>query len=91
MRIERQPGVGLPDRYLDSASLGTLSEIEYCEQPVVRWDLAGLKKVREVSPIPIAADEALFGSTTMPSLLPARGPVIISTSSLPNQAGSRMP
>ena len=34
--------------------------IEYCEQPVVRWDLAGLKKVRKMSPIPIAADEALF-------------------------------
>ena len=35
-------------------------QIEYCEQPVARWNLAGLKRVRDASPIPIAADEALF-------------------------------
>ncbi|HNS50899.1 MAG TPA: dipeptide epimerase [Anaerolineae bacterium] len=38
------------------ASLG----IEYCEQPVPRWDLDGLCRVRAASPIPIMADESLF-------------------------------
>lgn len=34
--------------------------IEYCEQPVPRWDLDGLCRVRAASPIPIMADESLF-------------------------------
>jgi o-succinylbenzoate synthase len=34
--------------------------IEYCEQPVARWDLEGLRRVRQASPIPIMADESLF-------------------------------
>jgi L-Ala-D/L-Glu epimerase len=35
-------------------------KIQYCEQPVLFSDIAGLKQVREESPIPIMADEALF-------------------------------
>jgi len=35
-------------------------KIQYCEQPVVFSDVAGLRRVREGSPIPIMADEALF-------------------------------
>ena len=35
-------------------------KVQLCEQPVVAWDFAGLRAVREVSPIPIMADEALF-------------------------------
>jgi L-alanine-DL-glutamate epimerase-like enolase superfamily enzyme len=34
--------------------------IEFCEQPVPYWDLIGLRHVRERSPIPIVADEAVF-------------------------------
>ncbi len=35
--------------------------IEFCEQPVLASDTAGLKAVRSESPIAIMADEALFG------------------------------
>lgn len=35
-------------------------EIEFCEQPVPAWDIKGLKKIRQLSPIPIMADESLF-------------------------------
>ncbi len=34
--------------------------IQFVEQPVVRTDLAGMKRVREESPIPVMADESLF-------------------------------
>jgi len=35
-------------------------KIQYVEQPVAAWDMAGLGAVRRQSPIPIMADEALF-------------------------------
>jgi L-alanine-DL-glutamate epimerase-like enolase superfamily enzyme len=35
--------------------------IQFCEQPVLASDTAGLKAVRSQSPITIMADEALFG------------------------------
>lgn len=34
--------------------------VEYCEQPLPRWDLDGLCRVRESCGIPIMADESLF-------------------------------
>ncbi|HOW86282.1 MAG TPA: dipeptide epimerase [Candidatus Aminicenantes bacterium] len=34
--------------------------IQFAEQPVVAWDLAGLKAVKDRSPVPIMADEACF-------------------------------
>jgi len=34
--------------------------IQYCEEPVRCWNNAGLRRVREHSPIPITADESLF-------------------------------
>ena len=36
------------------------SGIEYCEQPVARWDLANFRRLRERSTIPIMADESVF-------------------------------
>jgi len=36
--------------------------VQYCEQPVVAWDLASMRAVRQASPIPIMADESLFDS-----------------------------
>lgn len=36
--------------------------VEYCEQPIKRWDITGLKRVRQQSPVPIMADESLFDS-----------------------------
>ncbi len=35
-------------------------KIQYVEQPVAAWDIAGLRTVRQQSPIPVMADEALF-------------------------------
>lgn len=34
--------------------------LEYVEQPIPRWDIDGLAKVRANSPLPIMADEAVF-------------------------------
>ena len=35
-------------------------KLEYVEQPVPRWDLEGMAKVRANSPLPIMADESCF-------------------------------
>ncbi len=45
------------------AMLRALAEydIQVCEQPLPYWNEAGLKRVREHSPIPIMADESIFG------------------------------
>jgi muconate cycloisomerase len=34
--------------------------LEYVEQPTPRWDIEGMAKVRENSPLPIMADESVF-------------------------------
>ncbi len=44
-------------------AIATLNELEryniqYCEEPVPRWDFMRLRKVRKKSPIPIMADES---------------------------------
>lgn len=36
------------------------SRVQFVEQPVVAWDLTGLKSVKDESPIPVMADEACF-------------------------------
>jgi len=46
-------------------------KIQYCEQPVVLSDISGLRQVREESPIPIMADEALFFPTDAVKLIKA--------------------
>lgn len=35
-------------------------DIQYCEQPVRYWNEAAMRRLRQGSPIPIAADETLF-------------------------------
>ena len=45
--------------------------IEFCEQPVLASDTAGLKAVRSESPIAIMADEALFGPVDAINLIRA--------------------
>jgi L-Ala-D/L-Glu epimerase len=59
LRLDANQGWDCPTAI---AALRALSAcgVEYCEQPVPRWDLAGMKSVRAASPIPIAADESLF-------------------------------
>jgi L-alanine-DL-glutamate epimerase-like enolase superfamily enzyme len=34
--------------------------IDFCEEPVAHWNNQGLKRVRDMSPIPIMADESIF-------------------------------
>ena len=48
-----------------SAVLRTIGNwnIQYCEQPIKRHDIAGLRHIRRDSPIPIMADESLFDAT----------------------------
>ncbi|MFD2532434.1 o-succinylbenzoate synthase [Gracilimonas halophila] len=43
-------------------------DIEYCEQPVHKENIAGLKKVTEASPIKIAADESARNKTIISEL-----------------------
>lgn len=45
-----------------AATLGALEpfSIQYCEQPLPRWDRTGMRELRERTSIPIMADEALF-------------------------------
>ncbi|GAB3951604.1 dipeptide epimerase [Spirosoma harenae] len=40
-------------------AIGTLN-VQYCEQPIKRHDIAGLRQIRQSSTVPIMADESLF-------------------------------
>ncbi len=40
-------------------AIGSLN-VQYCEQPIRRDDIAGLRHLRQHSPVPIMADESLF-------------------------------
>ena len=48
-----------------SAVLRAISNynVQYCEQPIKRHDITGLRHLRQHSPIPIMADESLFDAT----------------------------
>ena len=37
--------------------------VQYCEQPIKRHDIAGLRQIRRNSSVPIMADESLFDAT----------------------------
>ena len=62
LRIDANQGWTVPQA---KDALERLAEfrIEFCEQPVLASDVAGLREVRRESPIPIMADEALFGAS----------------------------
>ena len=59
LRIDANQGWDVPTAVQVLREL-TAFDIEYCEQPVARWDVEGLCRVRAASRIPIMADEALF-------------------------------
>ncbi len=48
-----------------SAVLRAISDlnVEYCEQPIKRHDIAGLRQIRQHTTVPIMADESLFDAT----------------------------
>ena len=59
LRIDANQGWSVPQAIYALKSMEPY-KIQLVEQPVVAWDMAGLKAVRSESPIPIMADEALF-------------------------------
>jgi len=60
IRIDANQGWTVPQAVYALRKMEPLA-IEFCEQPVLASDTAGLKAVRSQSPIAIMADEALFG------------------------------
>ena len=60
IRIDANQGWTVPQAVYALRKMEPLG-IEFCEQPVLASDTAGLKAVRSQSPIAIMADEALFG------------------------------
>ena len=59
LRIDANQGWSVPNAIYALKSMEPF-KVQLVEQPVVAWDIAGLKIVRAESPIPIMADEALF-------------------------------
>ena len=60
IRIDANQGWTVPQAIYALRKMAPLA-IEFCEQPVLASDTAGLRAVRLQSPIAIMADEALFG------------------------------
>jgi L-alanine-DL-glutamate epimerase-like enolase superfamily enzyme len=60
LRIDANQGWTVPNAIYGLRKMAPL-KIQFCEQPVLASDVAGLKQVRAESPIAIMADEALFG------------------------------
>ncbi|TFG56239.1 MAG: dipeptide epimerase [Candidatus Aminicenantes bacterium] len=60
IRIDANQGWTVPQSVYALRKMEPLA-IEFCEQPVLASDTAGLRAVRLQSPIAIMADEALFG------------------------------
>jgi len=59
IRVDANQGYSVPQAIYTLRKLEPLG-VEFCEQPVVMTDTAGLKQVRLESFIPVMADEALF-------------------------------
>lgn len=59
LRIDANQGWTVEDAIRTLQALEPYN-IQHCEAPIRRWDIFGLKKVKEASPIPIMADESLF-------------------------------
>jgi L-alanine-DL-glutamate epimerase-like enolase superfamily enzyme len=59
LRIDANQGWDFPTAVTVLSRLQS-SGIEYCEQPLVRWDLENGRRLRERVSIPIMADESVF-------------------------------
>ena len=59
LRVDANQGWDFPTAVNVLRRLESLG-IEYCEQPVARWDLESLSRLRRQAPIPIMADESVF-------------------------------
>ncbi len=70
IRIDANQGWTVPQAIYALRKMAPLA-IEFCEQPVLASDTAGLRAVRLQSPIAIMADEALFGPSDAIKLIRA--------------------
>jgi L-alanine-DL-glutamate epimerase-like enolase superfamily enzyme len=59
LRIDANQGWDFPTAVAVLSRLQS-SGIEYCEQPLVRWDLESFRRLRERVSIPLMADETVF-------------------------------
>lgn len=59
LRIDANQGWTVPQAIYALRKMERLN-VQFVEQPVIAWDVAGLKTVRNESPIPVCADESLF-------------------------------
>lgn len=59
------------DRALDILTRAAHYDIEYVEQPLAAADLAGMRRLRQAAPIPIAADEAASDAAAIQRILAA--------------------
>ncbi len=59
LRVDANQGWDLPTAVEVLRGLEPLG-VEYCEQPLPRWDHAGFRRLRERTAIPIMADESVF-------------------------------
>ena len=70
LRIDANQGYTVPQAIYALKKIDRL-RIQFAEQPVLASDTNGLRAVREESPIPIMADEALFGPADAVKLIRA--------------------
>jgi len=70
IRIDANQGWTVPQAVYALRKMEPLA-IEFCEQPVLASDTAGMRTVRSQSPIAIMADEALFGPADAVKLIRA--------------------
>jgi len=59
LRIDANQGWTIPQAIYALRKMERF-DVQFAEQPVVAWDIAGLKTVRNASPVPVCADESLF-------------------------------
>jgi L-alanine-DL-glutamate epimerase-like enolase superfamily enzyme len=61
LRIDANQGWDVPTAVRTLHLLAPF-QLQYCEEPVAKWNNAGMAHVRAHSPVPIMADESLFDS-----------------------------
>lgn len=59
LRADANQGWDVPTAQAVLRAIGNMN-VQYCEQPIRRDDIAGLRHLRQQSPVPIMADESLF-------------------------------
>ncbi len=70
IRIDANQGWTVPQA-IEALKKMEKFDIQFCEQPVAAWNIDGMRIVRNESPIPIMADEALFSPADAIKLIKA--------------------